>query len=465
MEPKTAGPSEPIGLKSVLALAVPISVQSLFQYSLSVIDQIMVGQLGTKGVAAVGLGSNFANVYIVTLTAIGTAASIMIAQYFGAGDRRSVRRTFYANCLMGALAALLFLIPSLAFPQGIIRLYTSDGNVIPQASEYLRIIAPGYLCLLISTMVSALLRNTGKVRIPMATGILSVGMNTLLNYLLIFGKLGLPALGVLGTAVATTATRGMESILLLLYLCVQHGKIFGEAGWSFTDIGKGIAHQTIRIAAPIVLNEFLWGVGTTVYSMIYGRMSTDDLAAMTLTYPVQSLSTGLFSGISAAAAILVGNCLGKNDFDTAYRTAVKIIKGSLIGSATAGVVLIFLSNAYAGLFRVEPNVRQTCVQILFVFSCVLFTKVGNMIIGGGILRCGGKTQYSLYLDLLGTWGIGVPLGLLAAFVFRMDIQTVYLMICMEEAVRLLLEFVIIRSKKWMKNFARPETHGCTECVS
>ncbi len=453
---KTDDTYESGNLKSMLALAIPISIQSLFQYSLSVIDQVMVGQLGTNSVAAVGLGSNFPNVFIVTLAAIGTSASIMIAQFFGIKDKRSIRRAFFCNSLLALLVTLLFFIPSFALPKLIISLYTFDTNVIPLASNYLQIIAPGYLFLLITVMISALLRNTGKAKIPMMTGIISVALNTLLNYVLIFGRLGFPALGIIGTAVATTLTRFIESVLLILFLYFSRDKAHEGIEKVYVNIGK-MMKQTIRIAAPVVLNEFLWGVGSTVYSIIYGRIGTEDMAAMTLTNPVQSLLIGLFSGFSTAAAILVGNCLGRNDFTSAYYTAIKILKFSIICSAAAGGILILSSNIYVHLFHVEPDVQKNCIRILYVFASLLCIKVGNMIVAGGILRCGGKTRYSLYLDLLGTWCIGIPLGLLAAVVFKLDIQWVYLAISVEEVIRFILGIGILRSKRWMNSIAQPES--------
>lgn len=436
--------------KSIFTLAFPITMQSLFQSSFSVIDQFMVGQLGTASIAAIGLGANFPNVFTFTLAAIGTAASIMLAQYCGIHDRENVNHSFLSNVLSSAAVMFVFLLPSLLFPTAIIGLYTTDRTVIPLAANYLQVVSVSFPAMVVTTMLSTLLRNTGKANVPMITGIFSVAMNTLLNYLLIFGNFGFPALGVAGSALATDIARYAEALLLFINL------LSGQKGAEYKirpeiRLPKAILRQTLQIASPVVLNEFLWAVGQTAYAVVYGRMGTDEMAAMTLTYPIQGLSTGLFSGISTAAAIMVGNYLGQDDNPEAYRLSVRFIRVGIVGSLAAGIVLGIFANVYPHLFQVSQDVKNYCTDILYVFAAVLFVKVTNMILGGGILRCGGKTKYTLFLDVFGTWAVGVPLGFLGAYALHLPVYWVYFMISLEEVVRLGLEFRIFKSRKWMES--------------
>ena len=201
----------------ILTIAIPISLQSLFQASLSVIDQIMVGQLGTNSIAAIGLGARFANLFLVTLAAIGTSASIMISQYCGSHDSCGVNHSFISNSTLASIITFIFLLPSLLFSQQIIGMYTSDVTVIPMAADYLRIVTISYIPLLFTTMLSTMLRNTGYAKFPMVAGIASVIINTVLNYILIFGMFGAPKLGINGTAIATTVARVIECLILLFF--------------------------------------------------------------------------------------------------------------------------------------------------------------------------------------------------------------------------------------------------------
>lgn len=444
------GANPRVSWKSIFTLAFPITMQSLFQSSFSVIDQFMVGQLGTASVAAIGLGANFPNIFTFTLAAIGTAASIMLAQYCGVHDRENVNHSFLSNVLSAAAVMLIFLLPSLLFPTAIIGLYTTDRTVIPLAANYLQIVSVSFPAMVATTMLSTLLRNTGKANVPMITGILSVAMNTLLNYLLIFGNFGLPALGVAGSALATDIARYVEALLLFIILLSGQKKAEYKIHPEIR-VPKAILRQTLLIASPVVLNEFLWAVGQTAYAVVYGRMGTDEMAAMTLTYPIQGLSIGLFNGISTAAAIMVGNYLGQDDDQEAYRLSVRFIRVGIVGSLIAGVVLSVFANVYPHLFQVSQDVKNYCTDILYVFAAVLFVKVTNMILGGGILRCGGKTKYTLFLDVFGTWAVGVPMGFLAAYALHLPVYWVYFMISLEEVVRLGLEFWIFKSHKWMEN--------------
>jgi putative MATE family efflux protein len=329
-------------------------------------------------------------------------------------------------------------------------IYTSDAEIIRMGAAYLRLVAVGYLPQLCTILISAILRNTGHAKLPMIASIISVITNTLLNYILIFGKLGAPKFGVYCTAIATTTARILECLVLLVFfLKLQKGNAFRI---HFNcSIPRSFMKQTLAIAAPIVLNEFLWGFGDTMYGIIFGHMAKYELAAIVLTYPVQNLSIGLFTGISAAVAIMTGNNLGKNETNQAYLISYNLVKLGMIGSAGFACVMILLARIYAGLFKVPAATGKTTVLLLYVFAAFFLIKVTNMILSGGVLRSGGNTKYSLVLDVLGTLGIGLPLGFITAFVFNWSIVWVYFSITLEEVVRFILGFRIYKSRKWMNN--------------
>ena len=446
MDDRTASPDL---RRRILSIAVPVSLQSLFQASLGVIDQVMVGRLGTDSVTAVGIASKFTFLFAIMLGAVGTCASIMISQYCGSRNRENVNGAFQANGILAAAVTAAFFLPAFFFPDVTMRMYTNDADVIRLAAAFLRITAPSALPLLITCMLSVMMRNTGAARAPFAASAVSVLLNTGLNYVLIFGKVGAPTLGINGSAIATLIARISEClILLVLFRKTQKTAEFRIRPGS--RIPDGLMKQALVIGAPIFLNEFLWGFGDTVYAVVYGHMGTDELAAMTLTAPLQSLTVGLFTGLSGAAGILVGNELGKGRNDTAYRLSQKFVRGGILGSLAIGAVMLLFSGPYAGLYAVPDAVRRTTVRILYVFGAFLFVKVTNMILAGGILRSGGKTKYTLFMDILGTWGIGIPLGFLAAFVWNLPVEAVYFLITTEEAVRLLIGFFVFRGKSWMQ---------------
>lgn len=208
--------------------------------------------------------------------------------------------------------------------------------------------------------------------------------------------------------------------------------------------------QYLGILAPILVCEFMWSLGENVYAAIYGNIGTDACAAMTMTGPIQGLMIGALSGLAQAAGILIGKSLGNEEYDKAYKDSKRLMWYGLAGSLVLSVALVLLGQFYVRIYNVEPQVRTMAYQLLVVFAIVSPVKVQNMILGGGIIRSGGKTQYVMWVDLIGTWIFGVPLGLLSAFVFDLPITYVYFIFSMEEVVRLLISVVIFRKKRWMR---------------
>ncbi|SFC32288.1 MATE family efflux transporter [Clostridium uliginosum] len=446
-------------LSTMLAIAIPVSIQSLFQASLSIIDQVMVGQLGENAIAAVGLGSRFPNIFIITLNAIGASTSIMISQFWGKKDKKNIARSFGGNLFIGFAITLIFSVLSLVFHHQVLGCYTKDAKVIELGSEYLKINAVGYIPILLITMYSSVLRSTEHVKLPMFAGIFGILMNTILNYILIFGKFGLPKMGVQGTAYATTITRTLE--VAILVACIYIRKYPGAFKIKqISDLSANFIKKIIVITTPILINEFFWAVGETMYSIVYGRMGTSEVASMTLTFPIQSLSIGLFSGVSVAAGIMIGNKLGKDENDEAFKYSRKFVHLGLAGSAIFGVLLILFSKLYVVIFNISDNLKDCTIKLLIMFALVLWIKVSNMIIGGGILRSGGQTKYTLYLDMFGTWGIGVPMGFISAFIFKLPIEWVYLLLSSEELVRLIIGLKLMYSKKWMANITERDIEEC-----
>lgn len=436
--------------KTILAIAVPISIQSLFQASLSVIDQLMVGQLGENAIAAVGLGSRFPFIFITTLSAIATTTSIFSSQFWGKKDIKNIGHTFGGTFALGMIITIIFSLISLVFPNQVVGLYSRDEKIIEMGGSYLRITAVSYLPLLLTSIFSAILRSTEHVRVPMYAGLLSIVLNTSLNFVLIFGQFGFPKLGLYGTAYATVIARFIEAIVILT---VTYGKKYVGAFKvnEFVYIPAGFVRNILIVGCPLVLNEFMWSFGETMYSVVYGRMGTSEVASMTLTYPIQNLSIGLFTGLGSAAGIMVGNKLGVGDSQLAFKYSKKFVRLGIIGSILMGVILLASSNLYVLVFNISDSLKHCTVNLLIVFSIVLWIKVSNMIIGGGILRSGGKTHYTLFLDMFGTWCIGVPAGFISAFIFKLSIEWVYLIICGEEFVRFIIGLKLLYSKRWMKS--------------
>lgn len=431
---------------SVCALAVPVALQSMLQASFSIVDQIMIGQLGSVSVAGVGLAGKFASIYSVIVSAVGVVAGIMISQYLGQKNSREVRRSFSVNLLIALGLAGVFTLLCGGFPSQIMGLYTTDAPMGQAASSYLRIITATFLPIAGATLLSTLLRCMEKAQLPLYASIASAVLNTALNYVLIFGKLGLPAMGANGAAIATVISTWVNFLLMLVMLG-RNGSVLKASGRA----GKFNLRQYLSMLLPILVCEFLWSLGENIYAAIYGHMGTEASAAMMLINPIQSLVIGALCGLSQAASVIIGKKLGSREYDDAYRDSWRLIRYGFIGSVILSVLVVLASSMYVEIYQVDAAVKLLTRRILTAYALVAPFKVLNMIAGGGIIRSGGKTNYVMFIDMIGTWVFGVPLGLLSAFVWKLPIPYVYFLLSLEECVRFAITVFILRGKRWMQS--------------
>lgn len=437
-------------LKTVCNIAIPVTLQSMLGSSFTIIDQIMIGQLGSVNIAAIGLAGKFSSIFSVLVSAIAAVAGIMIAQYMGKQDEKEVNRSLSVNLAVAIGLAVLFTLIC-AFASGsVMGIYTEDAETKRVAAGYLSILALTFLPIAGASLLSTMLRCMEKASLPLYASILAAVLNTGLNYIFIFGKLGVASMGVNGAAIATAISQLANFVIILLAFIAQYKKQ-GKTFSFVLRLERPKASQYIGMLLPLLATEFFWSLGENVYAAIYGRIGTAECAAMTLTNPIQGLMIGALSGVSQAAGILIGKSLGKKEYDRAYRESKKLMIYGLCGSAVLSALLVLLSRYYVEIYQVEDGVKQIAVQLLFVFALISPVKVQNMILGGGIIRSGGRTGYVMWIDIIGTWVFGVPLGLLAAFVLKLPIPYVYFMLSLEECVRLAMSLVVFKRKKWMRS--------------
>lgn len=443
-------------LASVIGIAVPVGLQSMLQSSFSMIDQLMVGQLGSTAVSAVEIAGRPAFVYSVVLGAVATIAGIMISQYLGMKDRKMADRSLSVNLTAATALALLFTVLCLLFPGQIVGLYIKDDPAILAAGQtYLICILWTYLPMGVSSILAVMVRCLDRAVWPLAAGITSAVVNTALNYGLIFGHFGLPALGVTGAAVASVISQLVNMLLMLAIFYLV--RLRGRRDFRFSlSLGTEGYQQYLIMLLPILITELLWSLGQNVNTFIYGHLEEGDLAAMSMTGPIQGLFIGALSGVSQAAGILIGKRLGANEYKEAYQESKKLVWYGVVGSLLLSALLIGLRWAYVPLYKVEPGVQDTAARLLFAFAVLAPVKVANMILGGGVVRSGGKTTYIMVIDIVGTWLVGVPLGLITAFLFHLPAEWVYFILSQEELVRLGMTLIVFRRKGWMNRLSTSE---------
>lgn len=430
-------------LKRAFKIAIPVALQAMLQSSFSMVDQLMVGQLGKTAIAAVEVGSKPGFVFTFVSGAVATVTGIMVSQYMGKEDEEKINVSMSLNLCVMMLIAVLTALACFFAPYSLARIFTEDSAVAKTAASYIGIVSFIYPLSGIATILAVQIRCKDHSEYPLYVSAAASVVNTVLNFVLIFGFIGMPALGVKGAAIASLFSQVVNLALMVFFYAKNCSFKFG------LRMNKEEIWQYIVMLMPIVVNEFLWTVGQNVNTYIYGHMGTNELAGMSLTGPIQGLLIGALSGLAQAAGILIGKRLGEKEYDKAYSESQQLCLYGFAGAVILSTLLVILRSLYIGLFKVDLDVRGIGGQLLLAFAILAPVKVMNMILGGGIIRSGGRTKYIMIIDMLGTWLVGVPLGLYAGLVLKLPIVWTYFILSQEELFRLVITIFMFRSKKWM----------------
>ncbi len=434
--------------QSLIRIALPIALQTLFVASLGIVDTVMVGQLGDASIAAVGLANQIFFLLNFTLFGINSGAAIFTAQYWGARDVPAIRKVLGVCLMLGLAACALFSVLALGFPRLALGFYSSDPLVIDLGSAYLQIVGISYLATTLTLCYTAILRSTGVIRLPVIFGIAALCVNTGLNYLLIYGNFGFPRLGVQGAAVATSIARILECVALLGYAYLSRSPAAArprELAAFDAQYLKIYFHVTI----PVVINEMLWSLGTSFYSAIYAHVGTEAVAAYSVAVTILNLSTVLFAGISTSCGIMVGNAIGAKQPELAFRHA----RNSLILGAglalVVGTTLFFGRGTVLTVYHLSENGMRAAYEILGVLAFAVVFRAFNPTIIVGILRSGGDTRFSAVLDVAAVWLVALPLAYLGAFVLELPIAGVVICVMSEGLFKLVIGLFRVASRKWI----------------
>jgi putative MATE family efflux protein len=354
--------------------------------------------------------------------------------------------------LIATTASLIFLTLSQWFPETILRIYTEDETVIALGTQYIRTFSWTFLFFGITFSFAMVMRSTGDVKTPTFVGVSALLISTFFSYSLIFGKFGLPELGIRGAAVAAVIARAFECATLLTVIYVRKSPVAASLRELF-DFDLAFVNRVIPPMLPVIVNELFWSLGITTYNIIYGHMGTASIATINIVNSIEQLAFVVFIGIGNATSVLVGNRIGAGKEDEAQSYAGRSLGLGFAGGILIGLLLQLVKGPVLSLYKVSPEVIQNASFALNVFSIFLWVRVNNMTIVVGILRAGGDTKFSMFLDGFIIWLVGVPLAALGAFVFHLPVYLVYLSAMSEEVAKWFLGINRWRSRKWINNLA------------
>jgi putative MATE family efflux protein len=435
-------------VKKSLLIIIPVALQNLIFSGLSLVDTLMIGQLGEESIAGVSLGNQFFFVLTLFFFGVTGGTSIFTSQFFGAKQIERIRNVLGVGLKIVVIAGLVFTITGRFFPQYVLGIFTKDTHVIEIGAKYLKIVSICYLFSGISFLLSGVLRSVGIVNLPTIISAISLSLNTLINYLLIFGNHGFPPLGVEGAAIATVISRVFELTLILIVLLKKDSFLLKLKIKDFV-LDRTIKKRYLKTLVPVITNETAWALGAAGYSAIYAHIGTDSIAAFQIQQTITTMFLIFIFGSGNASAILIGHKLGEGNTQEAYNYGKVYIIFSIILGIFTGLLITLVSPLFLPLFNVKEGVIITTKLLITIFSIVLVFKSLNITIIVGVLRGGGDTTVAMFLDILGVWLIGIPLGLLGAFVLKWPIELVYIFICVEEVAKGIYGIIRFRSKKWI----------------
>lgn len=436
--------------KKTIAIAAPVALAALLNNFLNVIDTVMIGSLGESALAAVGLANKVFFVLSLILFGVAGGATVLTAQFWGKKDVANVRRVLGLSLCIAIGAALIFTLASVCFPKSVMRIFTNDLDTIALGAKYLEIVALSYTFQAISQCYVYFYRAVNKVLFSVAITGSAIAVNAVINYTLIYGKFGFPQMGLRGAAIGTLVARTYECAAILIYVYATKGAGAAKPKELFR-FDKAFVQKFFRVALPVIFNESVWGIGVTMYALVYGRMGVIPMAAITATQVVEEMFVAAFNGLASATGVVLGNEMGANRLDDAKRHAKVILRANLLFSVFLGILLVLLRKYILSIFQLSPDVFSAAAVCLLIFACYLPFKTHNFVNIVGVLRSGGDTKYSLFLDFSGVWCIGVPFGVLGGLILKQPVFVVYAMVMSEEVYKSILGFFRYRKGKWIRN--------------
>ena len=442
-------------LKKSAAIMIPVAVQAMLNTILNLVDTMMIGQLGQSTIAAVGLANKVFFVFSLLLFGIVSGSSILTAQYWGKRDIKNIRKVLGMSLVISLSGSIIFVVAGIFAPESVMRIFTPSEGTIAIGASYLAIAALSYPMTAITNCYISLLRGVNKVKAPVIISVLSIGINIILNYTLIFGHFGASAMGVRGAAIATLTARIVECLCLLGYVYIDKNPAAAKIK-ELLDFSKDFVKIYFKTVSPVIANEFMWGLGVTIYSLVYGRMGDEAVAAITITQTVEQLCIVFFQGISAATAVILGNELGADELDKAEKHAIYFIVIQFMLTMVMAFIFFFLRSYIVTWFVVSDATALDIQKCLLVFIIYLPFRMFNLVNITGILRSGGDTTAALLLDITGVWCVGIPLAFLGGMIFKLPIYYVYAMVTFEEAYKFVIGFRRYKQKKWLRNIVNNE---------
>lgn len=436
-------------------LVLMVALQNLVAYSVNMLDNMMLGSYSQNALSGAATVNQIFFVINQLAIALGSALIVMGSQYWGKGDTGVIRKLTGIALVFSMLAAVLILAICAAVPRQLIGLFTTSSEIIEEGQAYLGILKWTFVLFLISNLLISMLRSVETVRISFIISVVSLLANGGINYTLIFGHFGFPEMGIRGAAIGTLIARSLEFLIVLFYVIkvdkkvqIFRGNVFREI---FSTENKKLWTEFIRVSSPVILSNMLWSISVPMQTAILGHLSADAIAANSVATTFFQYLKVIVIAIASASSVVIGKSIGEGDrkeIRAAGRTlsVLDVCIGILLA-----VVLLVLRKPLLTMYNLTDTAMVLADHLMIIMSIIMVGMSYQMPVSVGIIQGGGDTRFNMYINLISTWGIVMPLSFLAAFVWKLPVEWVVVAVQSDQIFKGLPIFLRFRSYKWIRN--------------
>lgn len=435
--------------RKTLVLMLPVILQQLITIGINFLDNLMIGSFGETSIAAAAFGNQIYAFFQFLCMGLGSGAVVMSSQFWGRKETDPMRVTAAMSLRVTAAICAVFTVLGVGFPAAILRVFTNDAAVIAVGTPYMRLIGTTFLLAGLSSTATYLMRSVGRVNIPLIGSAAAFFLNLFFNWVFIFGKLGAPRLELVGAAVGTVIARAFEFLFVFGYFVLRE-RSFAFRPRHFALPGGTLRREYVRYSLPVLFSDMLLGLSLALTSVIYGHISAEISAAVSIANSLIQLITVVNVGMAGASAIVVGNTIGEGDLERAKRESNTYILLSFLFGLVMILPLALLEGPYTSLYSIQPETASIVHGIMVCNYFILPIITIAFVISKGILRGGGDTRFLLLADSSCVWFISLPLGALAGFVWHLPPVWVYLFLRIEFPLKGIVCFIRYCTGKWIK---------------
>ena len=444
------------------SLAIPIALQNMLAASFSLVDTLMVSQLGNFQLSATGMAGQWSWLFSMTLFGISSGAAVFVSQYWGEKNIKGIHKISGIAVISGLILSLLFLVSAAMLPEQIVRIFNKTPEVVEQGALYLRFACFSYPAIALTNILGSILRSAEHPKLPTVVSGISAVLNVVLNYLLIFTA----GLGVQGAAIATAISAWAGPILLILFSLATKNILYAPFK-NYLSFKAATVREFFKKASPVIINETMWGLGTVTYNVIFANMGHEEFAAITIVRTFENFAFCFFLGLCNACCVMVGKSIGAGEIREAIRESKRFMTVFPIVSLLIGGAVILLRAPLVSIFNLTENISgytiETAQSILIIYAVWIVVRNVPYLTVVGIFRSGGDTSTGMIIELLVLWCFSVPMTFIAATVWKLPFLAVYAIMYLCEDIPKSIFFLIYwRSGKWIRPVTEAGVKGLQE---